>query len=1062
MIDNTLSSNQGTNSNININMNPKIFTVFITVGPIKCGKTYFLTEFMNRLDMKSRETLSSLSVGQPNKIIDQLKFRYLSTSDINKELSSSSSTIARSIVYKTLYQRLETYIRYPVRSHFVAIDATSLSLSPDDKGKVSSIFLDRIKEICDRNQYSMVPIVFNFQHHAMYYPHDQDQKNPISSIEKDLIKSQIKNLKNNILPNLSMYPQKIIIKNNCQWKIIEFSDQFDDQFRQELLNYQRCFLPNNGHKNKYLIIGDVHESVNTFKKLIIESGGFDIDPNGRVTLRLLREQEQKDKEKRDDDKYPNRIIQVGDLFDKGGQTIEMLKFVNANLDNDDIFTWIRGNHEKKLLQLILNPSEVEQLEKMPEYSSILKYCFTAYKQLFADEKKDYYINIFKKYMIKTVPWCYYHGNHLKSWYVTHAPCDQKYLGKMDHESHDAQMNFYLQRNNIEQSSAKIKNLIQQENNKYGYPLHIVGHMNLNEMVKRKYLDNEYLKSMMKSNKCGYLFIDTIAENKLSAAIMNNTSSSPFRIISVPIDDHDKSHFINIPTVDNNSIDSMNENKEILLVTVPETKETKETKNIIVDKNPVMNQIHPEVEKLIKNKIKFISGTIAPSNADHKTNEIENCTQAIEYYRKQFEINNQNNSRIILQVKDMGSRAQLYLNVRDPDRSYMVSRNGHLIKNNDKDFIKLIVAPIVIKFKNYFEKENIVEIIFDGELMPWSTLGNNLINNQFGTIDASLDLTIRHLEKSGFQQVFDRATKLMHDHPCYMQMQMERKSTITNYVTTSSSKDQTKDQTKDNCKGEEKKIEIENKDQNNNIDKFSNKFPKHVRNNFEILSERKMSAINVDKMKEYWQEYHNQLNIFNRPQSPHDNSPHLKIFNILKYKTFNVETNAFEEHIPTLENKSAIDIYQLVSDNEYCIIDFNDDDEKITNKINQFWHEITEVKKFEGIVVKPEFYSSNHDENENVKKKMAKMAPYLKVRNPKYLHLIYGYDFLSKRKQKKLIKTKDNRKKIRNSIDEFEWSLQVLQVKDDDFNLNNLNLIKLLSQWFNNDRKNDDNNVDPRL
>lgn len=66
---------------------------------------------------------------------------------------------------------------------------------------------------------------------------------------------------------------------------------------------------------------------------------------------------------------------------------------------------------------------------------------------------------------------------------------------------------------------------------------------------------------------------------------------------------------------------------------------------------------------------------------------------------------------------------------------------------------------------------------------------------------------------------------------------------------------------------------------------------------------------------------------------------------------------------------------------------------------------------EGVVVKPLVY-------------MEGVAPYMKVRNENYLHLVYGYDYLKKYQEK--VSNKKINKKLDLSIKEYELGIKMLK------------------------------------
>lgn len=78
-----------------------------------------------------------------------------------------------------------------------------------------------------------------------------------------------------------------------------------------------------------------------------------------------------------------------------------------------------------------------------------------------------------------------------------------------------------------------------------------------------------------------------------------------------------------------------------------------------------------------------------------------------------------------------------------------------------------------------------------------------------------------------------------------------------------------------------------------------------------------------------------------------------------------------------------------------------------DKASSFFKQMVEENQAEGIMVKPIIQTN-------------RIVPAIKVRNEKYLHIIYGHDFLSPEKYNKLCKKKNVNKKI--NISRKEWAI----------------------------------------
>jgi hypothetical protein len=104
-------------------------------------------------------------------------------------------------------------------------------------------------------------------------------------------------------------------------------------------------------------------------------------------------------------------------------------------------------------------------------------------------------------------------------------------------------------------------------------------------------------------------------------------------------------------------------------------------------------------------------------------------------------------------------------------------------------------------------------------------------------------------------------------------------------------------------------------------------------------------------------------------------------------------------------------------------------------------------KYEGVVIKPN----------NLMAK--RVPPYMKVRNPNYLTIIYGYDHTDPDKYAKLYERKTINSKLKLSKTEWYKGLDMLRVKYHD--VSNSEAIKnLFASFILEDKK--EEGIDPRL
>jgi hypothetical protein len=159
-----------------------------------------------------------------------------------------------------------------------------------------------------------------------------------------------------------------------------------------------------------------------------------------------------------------------------------------------------------------------------------------------------------------------------------------------------------------------------------------------------------------------------------------------------------------------------------------------------------NEISKRIYNLVKNKVNFISGTVAPAPSSKKENylNIEDLKIGFELLSKSY----QNNLVISVQPKFMGSRCNIYLFANSIESCYSTSRNGYLISNQQVNMI-LIYKKLLDKLEPWMNENNIKMLILDGELVPWSVLGKSLIETQFLPVKAGLESEIDYRTKYNF-------------------------------------------------------------------------------------------------------------------------------------------------------------------------------------------------------------------------------------------------------------------------------------------------------------------------
>lgn len=386
----------------------------------------------------------------------------------------------------------------------------------------------------------------------------------------------------------------------------------------------------------------------------------------------------------------------------------------------------------------------------------------------------------------------------------------------------------------------------------------------------------------------------------------------------------------------------------------------------------------------RNKTNFISGTMCP--ADKNGSELEDIKLGLDYYRRK------GIDKVMLQIKYMGSRCNIYL-FDEIEKSYAVSRNGFLIRLDLTNIYKKLKE----RLSNYFKENDLEMMIIDGELMPWSALGDSLIDSTFQAINKGIGSELDLLKNNGFEEQLDGLIKK------YKESQFD----FDRY----------------NSKKEE----------------LYKKYGPQKYEAYKLLSNFYMP--NLEELEILHSLYNRQLEIYaksyNQDELKHE--LHFDAFSILK----SVKKNGEEIYYFDSDNET---LFRMVSDKEYVICDLSHGSEY--EKAISFFDRVTKELNLEGIVIKP------------LKVDPGNCVPFIKVRSPNYLTIIYGYDYLNKVKYEKLLESKHINKKMGKSLSEWRLGRKLLQIPYKDISENNSRYMDLMTKMI--IETNDEKYIDPRL
>lgn len=130
-------------------------------------------------------------------------------------------------------------------------------------------------------------------------------------------------------------------------------------------------------------------------------------------------------------------------------------------------------------------------------------------------------------------------------------------------------------------------------------------------------------------------------------------------------------------------------------------------------------IERRIAAMERNGLRSWACTISPAPPAKDRNEIESLYAGLDYYKAA------GMEKVVLQNKHMGSYVSIYLSSNIEDTKFF-SRGGHIINHLDRSKLLASVSDLHAKFI----KDDIESAVCEAELMPWSTLGDGLINREF--------------------------------------------------------------------------------------------------------------------------------------------------------------------------------------------------------------------------------------------------------------------------------------------------------------------------------------------
>lgn len=330
----------------------------------------------------------------------------------------------------------------------------------------------------------------------------------------------------------------------------------------------------------------------------------------------------------------------------------------------------------------------------------------------------------------------------------------------------------------------------------------------------------------------------------------------------------------------------------------------------------------------------------------------------------------------------------------------VTKSYSISRNGRKvktDGMESVYLDMYTKLEKFALDKSAKLIILDGELMPWAAIGSGLIETQFKTTATALERENKMLTETGFDKLYEEYKQSVDAVSFKEDMNSMSKKDITKkYGTTQYA-------------------------------------------SYKMLFEHTGAYMTPEERTSSIETYNRQLELYGK-----SGELHYKPFNILKI----VHSNGTET-IPGMkgedESMTQNDIFSLISTDTFLRLNMDDDDWDVT--LQKFYDLVTSEDDMEGIVIKPEYLSYN-------------LVPSIKVRNPKYLTIIYGHDYKTKNKFSSLIKQKRITGKLRASLREFQCGYKMLKIPHDEISLDNSAYVELLMNFI--DTEKHEEHIDPRL
>lgn len=531
----------------------------MTIGPSNCGKSFLcgrLEHFLKGNDVKYRYITSD---GERREILGE-----------NLHKHDHRMMAASKGAFEMLHLKLDIYSRYPINMPVLILDATHLS--KQSRAEVA--------EYAKKNNYNLIGLLFDYKDINDYFKY-VDEKT-----DKRIIMQMAKQMRKEVVKEIDRTQFKTLHRIDS----IDFSD----------ISFEIAKPIGKGRKMKdninICVVGDIHGCYEELLDVLQDNKGFkfeDLEGDGIPYMTYCGLHEN----------YIHHVL-IGDIVDKG-DNIGVLKLIIFLHRNRQFFYMLEGNHERWNYQYLKGI-----IKKDAANTELVANYFTSVP-LFENnpDAKRMFFDLYENDMTTFA----YNDKMI----VTHAPCENKFLGKEDKTSLK-RMNtiMYPKRKDFENDETYLQAtedffrfLI--TDSEINYPFHVFGHVMLKSAFTNK-------------NKVG-IDLGCVVGGYLCTATFMKENRKPFI--------------------------KKYKSKQ------PETKVLHDlfrTRQNAVSFGALDIDLQKRLKWCAKNGVNFISGTMSPVNKFVEIDELESLAQGIKYY---FD---KGITSLIIEPKFMGSRAQAYI------------------------------------------------------------------------------------------------------------------------------------------------------------------------------------------------------------------------------------------------------------------------------------------------------------------------------------------------------------------------------------------------------------------